>query len=130
MFGQLGKKSSFNPDMARLLQVKTTLLNSIKTSLLEGKSRMLLDFNSSFCLLGRGDIQTDQHWKWDFPLFLRGFLVIFYLIPNRFQASYKNFENLLVCFLIFLICFCLLQKLWKYLFFICFLNLKLLLCIQ
>jgi len=49
---QLGEKSSFPPDMARLLQVKTPLLNSIKTPLLEGKSRVLLDFNLSFCLLG------------------------------------------------------------------------------
>ena len=50
---QLGVKSSFNPDIARLLQVKTSLLNSIKTLLLKGKSRVLLDFNSSFCLLGK-----------------------------------------------------------------------------
>ena len=49
---QLGKNSSFNPDIARLLPVKTPLWNSIKTPLLEGKSRVLLDFNSSFCLLG------------------------------------------------------------------------------
>ena len=49
---QLGEKSSFNPDMAWLLQVKTPLLNSIKTPLLEGKIRVLIDFNSSFCLLG------------------------------------------------------------------------------
>ena len=33
-------------------QVKTPLLNSIKTPLMEGKSRVLLDFSSSFCLLG------------------------------------------------------------------------------
>ena len=49
---QLGEKSSFHPDMARLLQVKTPLLNSIKTPLLEGIGRVLLDFNSSFYLLG------------------------------------------------------------------------------
>ena len=40
----LGENSRFNPDMARLLQVKTPLL--------EGKSRVLLEFYSSFCLLG------------------------------------------------------------------------------
>ena len=49
---QLGENSSFNPDMARLLPVKTPLWNSIKTPLLEDKSRILLNFNSSFCLLG------------------------------------------------------------------------------
>ena len=37
---QLGEKSSFNPYMARLLPVKTALLNSIKTPLLERKSRV------------------------------------------------------------------------------------------
>ena len=45
---QFLQKSSFHPDMARLLQVKTPLPNSIKTPLLEGKSRVLLEFNSSF----------------------------------------------------------------------------------
>ena len=33
-------------------QVKTPLLNSIKTPLMEGKSRVLLDFSLSFCLMG------------------------------------------------------------------------------
>ena len=49
---QLGEKSSFHPVIARLLQVNFPLLNSIKTPLLESKSRVLLDFNSSFCFLG------------------------------------------------------------------------------
>ena len=42
--------------MAQPLQVKTPLLNSIKTPLLEGKSRDLLDFNASFGLLGLGNL--------------------------------------------------------------------------
>ena len=41
---QHGEKSKFNPYMARLLPAKTPLLNSIKTPLLEGKSRVLLEF--------------------------------------------------------------------------------------
>ena len=48
----LVKSRVFIQDMAWILQVKTSLLNSIKTPLMEGKSRVLLDFSSSFCLLG------------------------------------------------------------------------------
>jgi len=79
---QLGEKSSFHPVMARLLQVNSPLLNSIKTPLLESKSRVLLDFNSSFCLLGATIYFLIYSFYHIFLQYILSFSTVFVMLQN------------------------------------------------
>ena len=82
--------------MARLLQVKTPLLNSIKTLLLEGKSRVLIDFNSTFCLLGRLTI-FGGHYQREVKMEV-GYMCLFQRMTCVVARSMKTFREKKVVF--------------------------------